>query len=107
MPVCEMNDGDCADILALSMDGRGGRLAADESCNRHCQNSVLVRHRRLDRLDRLRQLFLRRQWNDRAIEGEDHDLVHRLDEVELHLLADVRRDLLEVALVLGGEDDRA
>ena len=53
----------------------------------------------------LGEFLLGGQWNNRAIEGHRDHFVHRLDEMELHLLADVGRDLLEIALVLGGEDD--
>src|SRR5438067_745908 len=37
------------------------------------------------------------QWNNRAIESDTHHFIHRLNQVELHLLADVSRDVFEIA----------
>src|SRR6266516_6400076 len=66
------------------------------------EDGVSMRDRRLDRL---RQFFLRGQWNNRAIERQGDHFVHRFDEVELHFLAHVRRDVLEIALVFRRQDD--
>src|ERR1051326_4723073 len=77
-------------------DARAPSLAA---CPRH---AWLVRQRRLTN-HLLIAKFLER--HDRAVERNRNHVIHRLDEMKLHLLADVGRDLLEIALVIRGEND--
>src|SRR5205823_1639952 len=47
---------------------------------------------------RIRQLLDQR--DDRAVESVEDDFVHRLDQIELHLAADIRGDFVEIAFIL-------
>src|SRR5438270_13297557 len=64
---------------------------------------LLVSDRRLDLLHI--ELHFRGERHDSSVEGNADDVVHRLDKMKLHLLANISRDLFEIALVVSGKND--
>src|SRR6266849_4459904 len=117
-----MNEADCADILPEGQVGgwrprvqvvsalarvavEGGAFSPLPRGEGAGLASVRYRaFRAADDLLRLRELLLGSQGDDRAVEGDAYHLIHRLDQMKLHLVANVGRDLLGIAFVVCGQN---